>query len=238
MLRIIIAFLFVVVFLILSLPIQGIFFLLGKNPKWKPAIDKASLHIVQWAFKVIEVLSGARVKEIGRENIPKDQPVLFVGNHQSFFDVILTYSRMTDLTGYISKKEFEKTPLLPIWMRRLYCLFIDRKDIRQSMQVILTAAEYVKSGVSIFIFPEGTRSKDGKIHEFKKGSFKIAQKTGCPIVPVSIRGTADIFENHFPTLKPGDVTITYGKPIIMSELDDEKKKHIDDYVRDVIVEAV
>ncbi|MCR5099542.1 MAG: 1-acyl-sn-glycerol-3-phosphate acyltransferase [Lachnospiraceae bacterium] len=236
MFRFIIAFLFVAVFLILSLPIQGLFFLLGKNPKWKHGIDMASLHIVQWAFKGIELISGAKVTEYGRNNIPTDQPVLFVANHQSFFDVILTYSRMTSLTGYISKDEFAKVPLLPIWMKRLYCLFIDRDDIRQSLQIILTAVDYVKSGVSIFIFPEGTRSRDGQVHEFKKGSFKIAQKTGCPIIPVSIKGTADVFENHFPLLRPHEVTVTYGKPIILSELSDEQRKHIGDHVRDIIVE--
>ncbi len=234
MFRFIIALLFVVVFLILSLPIQGLFFLLGKNPKWKHSIDMASLRIVQWAFRVVIRIAGVRLVETGRRNIPTDEGVLFIGNHTGFFDIILTYAYVPGLTSFISKKEWEKFPLLPIWMKRLYCLFLDRKDTRQGLKVILTAIEYVKQGISVFIFPEGTRSKDGEFHQFKKGSFKIAQRSGCPIIPVTIVGAADIFENHLPRLKPGVVTIDYGEPIRMSELADDDRKHIDVYVHNVI----
>ncbi len=234
MLRFIIALLFVIVFLILSLPIQGVFFLLGKNPKWKHSIDLASLHIVQWAFRVVKVLAGVKLIETGRENIPTDEGVLYIGNHGSFFDIILTYAYVPNLTGYISKKEWEKFPLLPIWMHRLYCLFLDRSDTRQGLKVILTAIDYVKQGISIFIFPEGTRSRDGEFHDFKKGSFKIAQKTDCPIVPVAITGTAAIFENHLPMLRPGVVTIDYGKPVRMSELSEDDQKRINEYIHDII----
>lgn len=234
MLRFIIALLFVVLFLILSLPIQGLFWLLGKNPKWKPGIDMASLRIVQWAFRVVKTIGGIRLTETGREHIPTDEAVLFIGNHNGFFDIILTYAYVPGLTSFISKKEWEKFPLLPIWMKRLYCLFLDRNDTRQGLQVILSAIELVKNGISVFIFPEGTRSKDGHLHEFKKGSFKIAQKTDCPIIPVTITGTAEVFENHLPRLTPGEVTIDYGEPIRMSELSDEDRKHIDTYVHGII----
>ena len=234
MFRFIIALLFVVVFLILSLPIQGLFFILGKNPKWKHSIDLASLHTVQWAFRVVKTIAGVTLVESGRRNIPTDEGVLFIGNHTGFFDIILTYAYVPGLTCYISKKEWEKVPLLPIWMKRLYCLFLDRKDTRQGLMTILTAIEYVKQGISVFIFPEGTRSKDGEFHTFRKGSFKIAQRSGCAIIPVTITGAADIFENHLPRLKPGVVTIDYGKPIRMSELCDEDRKHIDEYVHGVI----
>ena len=88
MFRFIIALLFVVVFLILSLPIQGLFFLLGKNPKWKHSIDMASLRIVQWAFRVVIRIAGVRLVETGRRNIPTDEGVLFIGNHTGFFDII------------------------------------------------------------------------------------------------------------------------------------------------------
>lgn len=234
MFRFIIALLFVIVFLILSLPVQGLFFILGKNPKWKHGIDLASLHIVQWAFRVVQFIAGVRLVETGRENIPTDEGVLYIGNHSGFFDIILTYAYVPGLTSYISKKEWEKAPLLPIWMKRLYCLFLDRKDTRQGLTTILTAIDYVKQGISIFIFPEGTRSKDGQLHIFKKGSFKIAQRTDCPIIPVAIDGAADIFENHLPRLVPGVVTIDYGKPIRMSQLSEEDRKHINEYVHNLI----
>jgi 1-acyl-sn-glycerol-3-phosphate acyltransferase len=87
-------------------------------------------------------------------------PVLYIGNHRSFFDVPLTYPRCPIRTGYIAKKEMEKVPLLSTWMKRLHCLFLDRNDLKQGLKTILTAIEKVKSGISICIFPEGTRNKN------------------------------------------------------------------------------
>ena len=84
-----------------------------------------------------------------------DEPVLYVGNHRSFFDILLTYSRCKRLTGYIAKKEMEKVPLLSIWMRFVYCLFLDRENPKEGLKTILKAIEYIKKGISICIFPEG-----------------------------------------------------------------------------------
>lgn len=92
--------------------------------------------------------------------MPKDTPVLYIGNHRSYFDILLTYSRCPIRTGYIAKKEMEKIPLLSTWMRYLHCLFLDRKDIKQGLKTILTAVDKVKSGISICIFPEGTRNRN------------------------------------------------------------------------------
>lgn len=103
-------------------------------------------------------------------------------------------------------------------MRRLYCLFLDRKDLKQGLKTILTAIDQVKSGISICIFPEGTRNRDREdatmLLPFKDGSFKIAQKTGCPIIPMALTGTADILKS-FPWLHRAEVKLTYGEPIIL-----------------------
>ena len=128
MLRLFLALLFVILFLLLSLPILGIEWILSKYNR--QASDLRQLRMVQWAFRVILFLCGTKVTVIGEENVPKDQPVLYIGNHRSYFDIIITYARCPQLTGYISKKEMEKIPLLRMWMRRLHCLFIDRKDVK------------------------------------------------------------------------------------------------------------
>ncbi len=224
--------LFLVLFLVCSLPIQGILWLYAK--KNQEAADYISLRIVQWAFRVIQFLSGVKPKLKGLENIPKDRSVLFVGNHSSFFDVILTYPLMERRTGYISKKEFEKTPLLPIWMRRLYCLFLDRSSPKAGLKSILEAINYINSGISIFVFPEGTRSKDNTLGEFKAGAFKIATKPGCPIIPVAITGTRDVFEAHFPWVKKAPVQITFGEAIYPDALDADSKKHISEYTKSIL----
>ena len=90
----------------------------------------------------------------------RTHPYFIIGNHRSYFDILLTYSRCPIRTGYIAKKEMEKIPLLSTWMRYLHCLFLDRKDIKQGLKTILTAVDKVKSGISICIFPEGTRNRN------------------------------------------------------------------------------
>jgi 1-acyl-sn-glycerol-3-phosphate acyltransferase len=110
--------------------------------------------------------------------------------------------------------------------------------MKQSMKVILTAIDHIKNGISIFIFPEGTRNREqedsANVLTFKDGSFKIAQKTGCKIVPVAITGTAEIFENHFPWVKPSKVVIEYGKPVTYKDLDPADQKHVGAYFQNEI----
>ena len=233
MIRLIFVVLFLVVFLILSIPVMLVEWLIGKkSPNMK---DYSSLRIVQWAFKIILWIAGVNVTVIGEEHIP-DEPVLYIGNHRSFFDVPITYSRCRRLTGFVSKKELEKVPLLSNWMRFLYCLFLDRDNVRSGLKTILTAIEQVKNGISIFIFPEGTRNKGEELSvlPFHDGSFKIAEKTGCPIIPVSINNSVQIFEAHFPIIRKTHVVLEYGEPIYPNTLDKEAKKELGTYCHDLI----
>lgn len=237
MIRFLCIVIFVVLFLIISIPIFFVEWIVGKfNPY---ARDISSLRIVQWAFKVIIKMAGVRLTVIGEENIP-DEAVVFIGNHRSYFDIVLTYARCKRLTGYIAKKEMERWPSLSTWMRRLYCLFLDRKDPKEGLKMILQAIEYIKQGVSICIFPEGTRNTGEELSmlPFKDGAFKISTKSGCPIVPVSMNNTAEIFENHLPRVKRAHVVIEYGKPIYPDQLDKDTKRHIGDYVENIIKETI
>lgn len=236
MIRTILAVLFVVLFLIVSIPIQLVLFIIGKfNPMAK---KKGSLAIVSWAFNVVIFISGIKRTVIGEENVPKDQAVLYVGNHRSIFDIVLAYPRVPNPTGFIAKKEILKVPLLNIWMIYMDCLFLDRSDIRKGLEMVLTAIDKVKNGISIFIYPEGTRNKtDAPLGEFHKGSFKIAQKSGCPIVPVVINHSDEIFEKHIPFIRRTKVTIEYCKPIVLSDLSKEDQKNIDTYVKNIIEET-
>ena len=197
--------------------------------------DYSSLRIVQWAFKVILWIAGVNVTVIGEEHIP-DEPVLYIGNHRSFFDVPITYSRCRRLTGFVAKKEIEKVPLLSTWMRFLYCLFLDRDDVRAGLKTILAAIEQVKNGISIFIFPEGTRNKGEELSvlPFHDGSFKIAEKTGCAVIPVSINNSVQILEAHFPFIRKTHVVLEYGEPIDPNTLDKEAKKQLGTYCHDLI----
>lgn len=239
MIRFIIVCICVIGYLILSIPILLAEWVVGKfNPRAK---DISSLRIIQTVFRFILKVTGADITIIGHENVPKDQAVLYIGNHRSFFDILLTYVHCPDLTGYVAKKEMEPIPLLSIWMRYLHCLFLDRKDIKEGMKTILTAIEKVKNGISICIFPEGTRNKGDdelELLPFHEGSFKIATKSGCPIIPMAISNSAEIFENHFPKIKPCKVVVEYGKPIYPEQLSKEDKKRLGEYTQGIILEIL
>lgn len=236
MIRFLLVATFVILFLVLSIPLLFIEWIIGKfNMDLK---NKSSLAIVNWAFRVCLFLAGTSVTVIGEENVPKNVPVLYIGNHRSYFDILITYIRVPRPTGYIAKKEMLRYPLLSNWMKNLHCLFLDRKDIKQGLKTILTAIEKVKSGISICIFPEGTRNRvNDTFMEFHEGSFKIAEKTGCPIIPMSINNSAQIFEDHIPKIKKAHVVLEYGKPIYPAELSKEERKHLGVYTQNIIKET-
>ncbi|MBO6128920.1 MAG: 1-acyl-sn-glycerol-3-phosphate acyltransferase [Pseudobutyrivibrio sp.] len=232
MLRTIITLAFVVIFLIISIPIWLILLIIGLFSKQTK--DVMAYSIVAWAFGVVAFLAGVKYEVHGFDNIPKKQAVLYIGNHQSFFDVVLGYHLCPAVTGFMSKKTFEKVPLLNVWMHMNYCLFLTRTNPRQDLKLIIKAQEYIKNGISMFIFPEGTRSKTGEMADFHEASFKIATKTGCPIVPVAFTNTREVFETHLPKLKKTRVIVTFCQPIDLSSLEGDDKKHIGAYVKSII----
>ena len=238
MLRFTFLVIFLISFLILSIPVLLVEAIIGKfNRKAK---DYSCLRIVQWGFRCILWITGVETTVIGEEQVP-DEPVLFVGNHRSYFDILLTYSRCKRLTGYVAKKEMERFPLLNNWMRNLYCLFLDRDNLKEGLKTILTGIDYIKQGISICIFPEGTRNRNKDeldMLPFHEGSFKIATKAKCPIIPIAISNSANIFEAHFPKISPAKVVVEYGKPIYPDELSKEDKRHIGEYTQNVIREML
>jgi 1-acyl-sn-glycerol-3-phosphate acyltransferase len=201
------------------------------------ACDRSSFVIIKWIFKVILFLSGVKVDYIGRENIPTDQAVLYVGNHRSDFDIPLTYVSFPNPTGFVAKVNIKKLRLISVWMKYINCVFIDRDNIKDGLKSILTCIDLVKRGISICIFPEGTRNKtDEDILTFKEGSLKIATKSGCPIVPMSINNSDMIFEKHFPWIKKCHVVIEFGKPIEVSALSKQEQKSLAPMVQEIVKE--
>lgn len=226
-------FLFFVVsiFIFIYLGIVGLF---NKEKK-----NRLSFEMVTWALSVVLKISGAKVTVKGKENIPKDTAVLYVANHRSFFDIVLGYTNLPPYCGFVSKKEIKKVPVLAGWMKRMHCLFLDRENIKEGMKTILKGAEQLKSGTSIFIFPEGTRGKtDDAMVDFKEGSFKMATRAGVPIVPVAFNNTSALFEDQFPRVKKAKVVIEFGEPIYMAKLDKEDQKHIGRYTHDIVKSMV
>lgn len=230
--RLVLAVLFLVIFFIISIPLFLVEIIIGKfNPHAKIA---SSQRIVVAAFRVLLFLCGVKRTVIGRENVPKNEPVLYIANHRSYFDVPVAYTSIPTLTGFMAKKEIGRIPFLRTWMRFLQCLFLDRDDIKQGLKTVLQAIEQVKAGYSMFISPEGTRNQGKEMLPFKEGSFKIAEKTGCAIIPVAISNTDEVFENHVPWIRSAHVVIEYGQPIYIKDLPKEQQKHIGAYVQGII----
>ena len=236
MIRTILTALFLGIFFLISLPM---YVLLPQIAKGNPQLAaRMAQGMVTWAMRVILAISGARVEVRGLERVPRDRAVLYIGNHSSYFDILVTYTNLPGITGYAAKQEIDRIMLLRKWMPLLHGVTFDRKDPRSGMRMIMTLIDQVKEGYSAFIFPEGTRSRDGKVHEFKAGSFKVATRTNAPIVPVAISGTADIFENHIPFIRPSQVTVTFLDPIDPETLDREGKAKLAETVRERIVETI
>ena len=239
MIRTILAVILAAIFLILSLPILGVEWLIRK--KWPHFGEKSGFRIVQFGFWLVRLPMGIRLDVIGRENIPAEGPVLFIGNHRSYLDVVLVYPLLPRLTGFVAKSDFLKFPILPIWMKRLRCEFLIKDDLKQNLTSILNAIAHVKDGVSMFIYPEGQRATgpdETQLIEFHEGAFNIATKTVCPIIPVATVGTRERFETHFPKLRGGHVIIEFGKPIEIAGMSREELKGIGAKTRAVVEEMV
>ncbi len=228
--------LFLLIFFIISIPLYIVEIIIGKfNPHLKVQSSQA---IVVTAFRIILFISGVKKTVLGLENVPKDKAVLYVSNHRSYFDILIGYTSVPNLTGFVAKKEMAHIPFISWWMRFINCLFLDRDNVREGLKTILEGVELIKKGYSVFISPEGTRNQNKEMLPFKEGSLKIAEKTGCAIIPVSINNTDNIFENHTPWIKKAHVIIEFGTPVYPGELDKENRKFIGSHVQNIIRETL
>ena len=230
--KIFIAAIIVVPFLILSyipLFIAFIFRKAGNKNASEFIIDKTAHLLIRFIFFML----GGKVVVEGLENVPNSGRICFIGNHSSVLDCIAVMYPKKVFTGFIGKVEVKKIPIVNSWFDALNSVYIDRKSPRDSIKAILQGSENIKNGKSMTIFPEGTRSKDGLVHEFKAGSFKMASRVDALICPVAIKGTRYLFETPFSLLRK-KVYITFLPPIDTSKMDEEEKKEIHTFVENSI----
>ena len=228
---------YLVFYTIICLPPFLVLFLVGKrNPRKRAVI--AQKIVINLGFKPILFICGVKLTVKGEEHILKDESALYVFNHRGFFDILVGYSTAPYPTGFVSKVSIKRVPVISHWMKYMNCLFLERDDMKQGLKTILEGIELLKNGVSIYIAPEGTRNQEEKLLEFHAGSFKLAEKSKRPIVPVAINNTDAIFERQFPWIKRGHVIIEYCQPIYMEEMERAEKKRIGQIVRDILQEKV
>ena len=228
-----------ILYLILTSPVLLILWLIRK--KHPQAATNTAVRMIRWIFRLLVAAAGTKIRVIGIERIPTDTACLYIGNHRSIFDIIITDLYTPGPTGYVAKTELGKIPLLKNWAILIGCLFFNRHDLKEGMKMILDGIQKLKNGHSIFIFPEGTRNKqasDLPLLEFHEGSFKMASKSKCPIVPVSISNTIQIWEGHFPWVRRAKVVVEFGTPIYQEDIPAEARRQVGAYVRNRMQEAM
>ena len=199
-------------------------------------VEQINEHIPHWSRQILHI-TGVQLLVEGLDNIPKDTACVFVGNHRSYYDIPLLLAGLDRPHGILAKEELEKIPLLNRWMKLLGCVFVQRDDVRASVRALNDATAIVESGRSFVIFPEGTRYKgeEGGAGEFKQGAFRIAVKTGAPVVPVAITGARALFENNGNLCHPGTVRIKVLPPIQTAGMSRAEQKQLPDAVRQTIL---
>lgn len=235
MLRLVACFLYMGGYLVYSIPKLSRLKRLPEN--LNPDQKKLLIHETpkNWS-KTFMALTGSKVEVVGLEHIP-DGPVLFASNHEGDFDIPVLIGSLNKPFGFISKIEVKKVPILSAWMEAIDCVFIDRKNREKASASIMSGVELLKKGSSLLIFPEGTRSKGGPVGLFKAGGFRLAKDSGVPIVPISIEGTADVFEKNGRLVKPAMIRVIISSPIYSRQYKDMDLITLAGEVRSVILQS-
>ncbi len=173
------------------------------------------------------------VKVSGKENIKKGESYVIVANHQSQYDIFLLYGWVGVDFRWIMKKELRKAPFIGYASAKVGHIFLDRSSPRAAVESIEESKKQLVNGTSVVIFPEGTRSRDGRLRKFKKGAFNIARQLELPILPVTIVGTNKIMGSGFINVMPGSTKLIIHKPIDVMKYKDSPDELIQ-ITRDVI----
>ena len=188
--------------------------------------------------KILLSITGTKVKIQGLENINPQKSYILVSNHQSAFDIFALLGYLSHQFRWIAKASLFRAPFLGWAMSRIGYIPIERDSPKKAYRSMLRAAEKVQQGVSVIIFPEGTRSPDGNLQPFKKGVFLIALKSQAPIVPIAIRGTAKIMPKGDWRAHPGDVQIIIGPPIETAGIPPEKEWELSQRIRNALLQYI
>jgi len=201
------------------------FFVRSGNPMHK---------VARFWGRSILVVSGVKVSVKGLSNVDLTAPYIYMPNHQSNFDIPVLLGHLTVQFRWLAKMELFKIPIFGRAMRKAGYISIDRNNRQSAFESLKVAADKIKSGISVLIFPEGTRSLDGRIRPFKKGGFVLAIDSGVPIVPVVITGTRAIMPKGRFRVYPGQVSMVIHKPIDTSVYTRKTKESLMENVRRVI----
>lgn len=194
---------------------------------------KLVFKYARWWGRTLVAATGSKVTALATDSIPSG-PVVFMGNHLGIFDIMTILGFLNRPLAFIAKKELAKAPIVSNLMKHVGCLFLDRQDVRQAAMLFRQATAQVQGGLSMVIFPEGTRSVTTEVADFKSGSMKLATKANVPIVPIAIQGTDKVFENNGHRIGPSQISIQVMPAILPEEYREMGTNHLAQKVHSLV----
>lgn len=191
-------------------------------------------RVGMWGVRVVLRVAGVKLEVSGQDKTPIDRAVVFMANHQGNCDPLAVIVNLPRVL-VIGKKELFRVPFLGWGMRQCGFIPVDRKRRERAVGAVKEAIEALKSGHSFMVFPEGTRSRDGRLQPFKKGVFIMAIEAGAPIVPISVSGSARIMRKGEFVVRPGVVRLVFHDPIPTQGLTLEDRDDLSEQVRAAIL---
>ncbi len=195
-------------------------------------------HVAQVWGKSILMISGIKVSITGLEHLEADRSYIFMSNHQSNFDIPVLFNKLNVQFRWLAKAELFKIPIFGRGMRGAGYISIDRSDRRSAFKSLKRAAESIRNGTSVLVFPEGTRSTDGHLLPFKKGGFVLAVDAAVPVVPIIIKGTHAIMQKGDMLIRRRPVQVQVLSPIDASEFNRKNKDQLIERVRSAMSAAL
>ncbi len=182
-----------------------------------------SMHYRGWARRLLWVC-GIKVEVQGLEKLQDGQSYVFIANHSSYLDIPSIFVAINKPMRIVYKKELEKIPFFGWFLKKSDFIAVNREDTGFSRKTFIEALKLIRENVSVLFFPEGTRSKDGKLGEFKRGAFLLASKSGKPIVPVAIIGANKLLPRGSAFIRSGKIKVFIGDTIDLTQVDDFAQK--------------
>lgn len=198
--------------------------------------DKAGFFFAKHVFSpLVFPICLTRISVHGKENVDWKKTHLFIANHESLLDIPAVTLGAKKNLYYLVKHELKNVPFVGWLASALGMIFVDRKDSEKGRESIRKAGEIIKGGKNVISFAEGTRTKDGKMGRFKKGSFRIALENEIDIIPIRITGARQILPSGSFKLRPGHIHVYFGKEIKVNKFKDQHPEELANYTREVVM---
>ncbi len=188
----------------------------------------------KWWARLTCWLSLCRIKSSGHENLDKNTSYVFIANHQGAFDIFLTYGFLNKNIKWVQKASLRKVPFAGKASEIAGHVFVDNTSIASRRDTIIKAKKEIVGGISMMMFPEGGRSKDGKLLPFRRGAYRVAMDMGLPIVPITINGPFDVLKVNSMKFTPGKLELIIHKPISTANLEQKDLRALMDQTKEII----